>query len=200
MSDNIWTPEIIATVVYRVVMVFVSLAFIWKEYRCVRPQLDEEQLIGILIPRQSIHTALGVASGRENDQVNTHSAPRLRDHFRANSNNIVRSIFGLEIDTTSSYVATPTPLRAPTTWQPRTVSHSGTEPLEPSTASELSSRATSQTASRSPVSSSTPYHHRTKDIADIPMHPIHPRQSLCGTTSTSVPARSIASKNEGSDK
>lgn len=52
MSDNIWTPEIIATVVYRVVMVFVSLAFIWKEYRCVRPQLD-----GMTTP-SSLHTSL----------------------------------------------------------------------------------------------------------------------------------------------
>ncbi|KAH6718635.1 hypothetical protein BKA61DRAFT_712372 [Leptodontidium sp. MPI-SDFR-AT-0119] len=137
MSDNIWTPEVIATIVYRVVMVFVSLAFIWKEYRCVRPQLDEEQLIGILIPRQSIPVALGVASGRENDQVNTHSAPRLRDHFRANSNNIVGSILGLGIDTTSSSIAMPTPLRAPTTSQPQTVSHSAIEPPETNTASML---------------------------------------------------------------
>ncbi|KAG4433136.1 hypothetical protein IFR05_011378 [Cadophora sp. M221] len=115
MSDNIWAPEIIATIVYRVVMVLVSLAFIWKEYRDVHPRLDEEQLIGILVPRQSLPLALGVSSGRQDDQANTQPAPRLRDHFRANSTNIFGSILGLEHNGTSPDIATPTPLRAPTT-------------------------------------------------------------------------------------
>ena len=40
MSNSLWTPEIIATIVYRIIMVLVSLAFIWKQYRQQEPQLD----------------------------------------------------------------------------------------------------------------------------------------------------------------
>ena len=40
MSDSLWTPEIIATILYRVIMVLISLAFIWKQYRQQESQLD----------------------------------------------------------------------------------------------------------------------------------------------------------------
>ncbi|KAF8856550.1 hypothetical protein BDZ45DRAFT_691670 [Acephala macrosclerotiorum] len=44
-----WTPAVIATIVYRVVMIIVSIAFIWKKYRRPTRQFDGESLIGILI-------------------------------------------------------------------------------------------------------------------------------------------------------
>ncbi|KAK0100163.1 hypothetical protein ONS95_008502 [Cadophora gregata] len=97
MSENLWTPEIIATIVHRVVMVFVSLAFIWKEYRQQQPQFDEEQLISILIQRQTLSPAIGMTSARQvDDQVDVRQPPRLRDHFRANSNNIFASALGFD--------------------------------------------------------------------------------------------------------
>ncbi|KAH7403849.1 hypothetical protein BKA64DRAFT_461575 [Cadophora sp. MPI-SDFR-AT-0126] len=97
MSDSLWTPEIIATIVYRVIMVLVSLAIIWKQYRQQTPQLDEEQLVGILIRRQSLSPAIAATSARQDDdQASNRPAPRLREHFRANSNNLLASALGLD--------------------------------------------------------------------------------------------------------
>jgi hypothetical protein len=39
-QQPIWTPPVIATIVYRVVMIIVSIAFIWKKYRRPGRQLD----------------------------------------------------------------------------------------------------------------------------------------------------------------
>jgi hypothetical protein len=72
ISPSIWTPDTIANVVYRVVMIAVSLAFIWKQYHRSARSLDgessailplfpqrlsttdflysEEHIIGILVP------------------------------------------------------------------------------------------------------------------------------------------------------
>ena len=59
--------------------------------------LTEEQLIGILIRRQNLSPAIGTTSARQGgDQADVRQAPRLRDHFRANSNNILASTFGLD--------------------------------------------------------------------------------------------------------
>jgi hypothetical protein len=39
-QPSIWTPEVIATIIYRIVMILVSLAFIWKKYRRPTRQID----------------------------------------------------------------------------------------------------------------------------------------------------------------
>jgi hypothetical protein len=31
-QSDVWTPDTIATVIYRVVMIVVSLAFLWRQY------------------------------------------------------------------------------------------------------------------------------------------------------------------------
>lgn len=41
-QQAIWTPPVIATIVYRVVMIIVSIAFIWKKYRRPARQIDGE--------------------------------------------------------------------------------------------------------------------------------------------------------------
>lgn len=78
-QPTIWTPEFISCIVYRVVMIIVSLAFIWKKYRRPARRIDgttsplssveacplnqpsalidlqltsltEEQLVGVILP------------------------------------------------------------------------------------------------------------------------------------------------------
>lgn len=39
-STPVWTPDVIATVVYRAIMVIVSLAFIWRAYRQPSREVD----------------------------------------------------------------------------------------------------------------------------------------------------------------
>jgi hypothetical protein len=39
-QQAIWAPPVIATIVYRVVMIIVSIAFIWKKYRRPARQID----------------------------------------------------------------------------------------------------------------------------------------------------------------
>jgi hypothetical protein len=41
-QQAIWTPPVIATIVYRVVMIIVSIAFLWKKYRRPARHLDGE--------------------------------------------------------------------------------------------------------------------------------------------------------------
>ena len=43
-QSNMWTPEIIATIIYRVVMIVVSIAFLWKQYQQRPVNLDGEKI------------------------------------------------------------------------------------------------------------------------------------------------------------
>ncbi|KAH7308344.1 hypothetical protein BKA65DRAFT_559825 [Rhexocercosporidium sp. MPI-PUGE-AT-0058] len=204
MADNIWTPEIIATIVYRVIMILVSLAFIWREYRHVRPQLDEEQLISILVQRQSFSPAVALTSGRQDDVVNTHPTPRLRDHFRTNSNNIVASALGLDLGGTPRDVTTTAPLRTSTASYPHTISSSGLvhAPGQPDITGVLPLRQFCQTAARPrPVSNSIPDHGGGNGTADIHMRPIqHHQRSLSNTLTAYAPERSATAKSERNDE
>lgn len=54
-QQPIWTPPVIATIVYRVVMIIVSIAFIWKKYRRPARQIDGNS--DLLTPHSSLLTA-----------------------------------------------------------------------------------------------------------------------------------------------
>jgi hypothetical protein len=57
-QQPIWTPPVIATIVYRVVMIIVSIAFIWKKYRQPKRQLDGNSALPTLTPHSSLLTLL----------------------------------------------------------------------------------------------------------------------------------------------
>lgn len=60
-QQPIWTPPVIATIAYRVVMIIVSIAFIWKKYRRPARQIDGSSALLTLTlhssPRRS-HSSL----------------------------------------------------------------------------------------------------------------------------------------------
>jgi len=57
-EQPIWTPPVIATIVYRVVMIIVSIAFIWKKYRRPGRQLDGNSALLTLTPHSYAHAAV----------------------------------------------------------------------------------------------------------------------------------------------
>jgi hypothetical protein len=54
-QQPIWTPPVIATIVYRVVMIIVSIAFIWKKYRRPARQIDGNSTLLTITPQPSLH-------------------------------------------------------------------------------------------------------------------------------------------------
>jgi hypothetical protein len=98
MSSNVWTPPVIATIVYRVVMIIVSLAFIGKKYRRPRRQTDgefttiiplyinlprninrsliEEQLVRVVIPTYNVPARRTRSANRFVPRRCTNPAPR----------------------------------------------------------------------------------------------------------------------------
>lgn len=111
--SDVRTPDVIATVVYRVTMVMVGLAFIWKSYRRpVRPidgvpppphpcigtfanfRPSDEHLVGILIPNHSSRTlsTTSIASPPEH----TSRFRSMDDFTTAQLESIVQSTFGVE--------------------------------------------------------------------------------------------------------
>lgn len=101
-QQPIWTPPVIATIVYRVVMIIVSIAFIWKKYRRPARQIDEEQLIGVLLPthhrplnrtRSTPHSTISGVPGPPRRQ--THP-PTLRKVISAQIEDIIQSALGID--------------------------------------------------------------------------------------------------------
>jgi hypothetical protein len=98
MSSDVWTPPVIATIVYRVVMIIVSLAFIWKKYRRPRRQTDgefmtiiplhidllrdinrsliEEQLVHVVIPTFNVPARRTRSANKFVPRRCTNTAPR----------------------------------------------------------------------------------------------------------------------------
>jgi hypothetical protein len=54
-QQPIWTPPVIATIVYRVVMIIVSIAFIWKKYRRPARQIDGNVALLTITLHSSLH-------------------------------------------------------------------------------------------------------------------------------------------------
>jgi len=103
-QQAIWTPPVIATIVYRVVMIIVSIAFIWKKYRRPARQIDEEQLVGVLLPpynrshRRTRSANQGVSRKRlKPTPIRTHT-PTLREVILDHIEDIVQSALGLDND------------------------------------------------------------------------------------------------------
>ncbi|PMD55499.1 uncharacterized protein K444DRAFT_666723 [Hyaloscypha bicolor E] len=122
-QQPIWTPPVIATIVYRVVMIIVSIAFIWKKYRRTARRIDEEQLIGLLLPTYNNHTPHRPPSPnthnhtrsrrtspsphplyhpRSNPQSQHSHPPTTREIISAHLDDIIQSALGLSDDGLSS--------------------------------------------------------------------------------------------------
>ncbi|KAL2070829.1 hypothetical protein VTL71DRAFT_13855 [Oculimacula yallundae] len=91
MVDNIWTPETIATIVYRGV-ILIGICLVWMGQRQsqqqdrVQPLLDEEQNIAIPL------AYLGVPLAGQDDWFDALPALKVRgDQTRANTNNVPAS-------------------------------------------------------------------------------------------------------------
>ncbi|CZR66567.1 uncharacterized protein PAC_16468 [Phialocephala subalpina] len=104
MSDqadlqSVWTPAAIATVVYRVIMIVVSIAFIWKKYRRPARQFDEE-LIGVLLPTHHVRTRRPQSADLpRTTQDHVLSAPSRRELFMEHFSDIIQTTLGLEDET-----------------------------------------------------------------------------------------------------
>ncbi|PMD29707.1 hypothetical protein L207DRAFT_642249 [Hyaloscypha variabilis F] len=95
-QSDIWTPPVVATIVYRVVMIIVSIAFIWKKY--------QEQLISVLLPtynsthlpRPPNQTTQSSRRKRTHSQPRRLRTPSLREIILANVEDIIQSALGID--------------------------------------------------------------------------------------------------------
>jgi len=103
-QQAIWTPPVIATIVYRVVMIIVSIAFIWKKYRRPARQIDEEQLVGVLLPpynrphRRTRSASQVVLRRRPKHTPSQTHTPTIREVILDHFEDIVQSALGLDDD------------------------------------------------------------------------------------------------------
>ncbi|KAE9376340.1 hypothetical protein N431DRAFT_462181 [Stipitochalara longipes BDJ] len=104
-QSGIWTPPVIATIVYRVVMIIVSIAFIWKKYRRPARQIDEEQLVRVLLPtynnpnrrpRSPNQATQPPRRKRTDSQPRRIRTPSLREIIIANVEDIIQSALGID--------------------------------------------------------------------------------------------------------
>jgi hypothetical protein len=128
-QPSIWTPEFISSIVYRAVMIIVSIAFIWKKYRRPARPIDgtshpspptpphpfpmtsiqtltpstEEQLIGVILP--TYNTPVRCTRSASDPSQRTHPTqprhpPTIRDVILAHIEDIIHSALGIDDDKT----------------------------------------------------------------------------------------------------
>ncbi|TVY42167.1 hypothetical protein LSUB1_G001944 [Lachnellula subtilissima] len=92
--SQVWTPDVIATVVYRVIMVIVSIAFIWRAYRQPVRVVDDEHVVGIIIPHTSSRTA-SASSSDSSSELPSSSKSMMHDFVTAQVESILQSALGI---------------------------------------------------------------------------------------------------------
>ncbi|TVY37058.1 hypothetical protein LOCC1_G007270 [Lachnellula occidentalis] len=91
---DIWTPDVIATVVYRIIMVIVSIAFIWRAYRQPVRAVDDEHVVGIILPNTSTRTASASSRG-SSSELSSSSKSMMHDFMTAQVESILQSALGI---------------------------------------------------------------------------------------------------------
>ncbi|TVY82931.1 hypothetical protein LSUE1_G001413 [Lachnellula suecica] len=89
--SNIWTPDVIATVIYRVIMIIVSLAFIWRAYRQPVNQLHDESVVGLILNSESTRNPSTLSSSAHPPNVRS----MLHDFMTAQLDSILQSTIGV---------------------------------------------------------------------------------------------------------
>ncbi|KAF7951293.1 hypothetical protein EAE96_006615 [Botrytis aclada] len=75
-----WSPDVIATVVYRVTMIFVSLTYIWRKFRQPLRTDDLHQIVELLAVR------------KPTVEVKSDETPELSPTNSIDSNNILQAV------------------------------------------------------------------------------------------------------------
>ncbi|KAH8760168.1 hypothetical protein BGZ57DRAFT_611446 [Hyaloscypha finlandica] len=117
---SIWTPESISSIVYRAVMIIVSIAFIWRKYRRPARPIDEEQLIGVILPAYNTsirRTRSANDPSQRTHQTQTRHPSTIRDVISAQIEDIIQSALGIDdyktdIDVLRDSTASPITLAA----------------------------------------------------------------------------------------
>ncbi|TVY19347.1 hypothetical protein LARI1_G003570 [Lachnellula arida] len=92
--SDIWTPDVIATVVYRAIMVIVSIAFLWRAYRQPVRAVDDEHVVGIILPNTSARTA-SASLGDSSPEVPSSSKSLMHDFITSQIESILQSTLGI---------------------------------------------------------------------------------------------------------
>ncbi|TVY55703.1 hypothetical protein LCER1_G005067 [Lachnellula cervina] len=92
--SDIWTPDVIATVVYRVIMVIVSIAFVWRAYRQPVRAVDDEHVVGMLLPNTPTRTA-SASSRDSSSELPSNSKSLMHDFMTAQVESILQSTLGI---------------------------------------------------------------------------------------------------------
>lgn len=84
-------------------MIIVSIAFIWRKYRRPARPIDEEQLIGVILP--GYNTSIRRTRSTNDPSQRTHPTqtrhpPTIRDVISAHIEDIIQSVLGIDDDKT----------------------------------------------------------------------------------------------------
>ncbi|TVY93993.1 hypothetical protein LAWI1_G001022 [Lachnellula willkommii] len=92
--SDIWTPDVIATVVYRAIMVIVSIAFLWRAYRQPVRAVDDEHVVGIILPNTSTRTA-SASSTHSSSEIPSSFKSMMHDFITSQIESILQSTLGI---------------------------------------------------------------------------------------------------------